>query len=414
LSRSRALTADLQLLILDEPTSALTPAEAEKLFRIVRALRAEDKSVLLITHRLEELDHIADDITVLRDGAHVATRPAKEVDRSTLIQMMVGRPLETLFAERKSKTAGREVLRVENLGLAGTFANVSFSVSSGEIVGMAGDMAVKARHGRRDRAVERADQIAHILGIEPRRQRSRADEIAEHHRQLTALGWVLRLRLWLGGRPIRERLAGGKLPDRAQHLQPVPERNTEVFEGLLITACSQASEARRHMPEHERRDFTLYVDEFQNFATESFASILSEARKWRLSLVAANQQIAQLPEALQHAVFGNAGTLVVFRVGAHDAKRLAGELGMSSPATLTQTNNHRAWIQLMRNGAPLEPRLIATLAPPPPGARLAKVIAFAHACHMMPRGPVEERIAASFPKAPAKRPRHRGKRDADR
>jgi hypothetical protein len=182
---------------------------------------------------------------------------------------------------------------------------------------------------------------------------------------------------------------------------------------LLITACSQAAEARRYMPERERRDFTLYVDEFQNFATESFASILSEARKWRLSLVAANQQIAQLPEALQHAVFGNAGTLVVFRVGAHDAKRLAGELGMSNPATLTQTNNHRAWIKLMRDGAPLEPRLIRTLAPPPPGARLAKVIAFAHTCHMMPRGPVEERIAASFPKAPKRRPRHRGKRDPD-
>ena len=62
---------------------------------------------------------------------------------------------------------------------------------------------------------------------------------------------------------------------------------------LLITACSQAAEARRRMPEHERRDFTLYVDEFQNFATESFASILSEARKWRLSLVAANQTISQ-------------------------------------------------------------------------------------------------------------------------
>jgi len=183
---------------------------------------------------------------------------------------------------------------------------------------------------------------------------------------------------------------------------------------LLITACSQAAEARRRMPEHERRDFTLYVDEFQNFATESFASILSEARKWRLSLVAANQQIAQLPEALPHAVFGNAGTLVAFRVGAHDAKRLAGELGMSNPATLTHTNNHQAWIKLMRDGAPLEPRLIHTLAPPPPGSRLAKVIAFAHACHMMPRKPVEERIAASFPKSPARRPRNRGKRDPDR
>ncbi len=62
-------------------------------------------------------------------------------------------------------------------------------------------------------------------------------------------------------------------------------------------------------------------------------------------------------------MFGTAGTLVVFRVGAHDAKRLAGELGMSSPATLTQTNNHRAWIKLMRDGAPLEARVLDTLAP---------------------------------------------------
>jgi hypothetical protein len=183
---------------------------------------------------------------------------------------------------------------------------------------------------------------------------------------------------------------------------------------LLITACSQAAEARRHMPEGERRDFTLYVDEFQNFATESFASILSEARKWRLSLVAANQQIAQLPEGLQHAVFGNAGTLVVFRVGAHDAKRLVGELGMNNPATLTQTNNYQAWIKLMRGGAPLEARVIDMLAPPPPGARLAQVVAFAHARHMMPRKQVEESIAASFPKVPTKRPRHRGKRDPDK
>jgi hypothetical protein len=183
---------------------------------------------------------------------------------------------------------------------------------------------------------------------------------------------------------------------------------------LLITACSQAAEARRHMPEHERRDFTLYVDEFQNFATESFASILSEARKWRLSLVAANQTISQLPEGLQQSVFGNAGTLIVFRVGAHDAKRLAGELGMSSPATLTQTNNHRAWIKLMRDGGPLEPRVIRALTPPQPGARLANVVAFAHARHMMPRKPVEESIAASFPKAPKRRLRHREKRDPDR
>jgi len=81
---------------------------------------------------------------------------------------------------------------------------------------------------------------------------------------------------------------------------------------------------------------------------------------------------------------------------------------------LTQTDNYRAWIKLTRDGAPTRPRLIATLAPPPPDARLAKVIAFAHAYHMMARKPVEERIAASFPKAPKRRPSHRGKRDPDR
>lgn len=183
---------------------------------------------------------------------------------------------------------------------------------------------------------------------------------------------------------------------------------------LLITACAQAAEARRHMAEHARRDFTLYVDEFQNFATDSFASILSEARKWRLSLVAANQTISQLPETLQHAVFGNAGTLIAFRVGALDAKRLAAELGLSNPATLTQTNNFHAWVKLMRHGAPIDPRLIQTFSPPFPGLRLDRVIAFARSTHMMPRCAVEERIAASFPKAPQKRPRHGSKRDADR
>jgi len=183
---------------------------------------------------------------------------------------------------------------------------------------------------------------------------------------------------------------------------------------LLITACSQAAEARRHMAEHERRDFTLYVDEFQNFATESFASVLSEARKWRLSLVAVNQQIAQLPETLQHAVFGNAGTLIAFRVGALDAKRLAGELGMNNPTTLTQTNNHRAWIKLMRNGAPTPPRLLHALVPPPQGSRFKSVVAIARSRHMKPRNLVDERIDASFPKMPGRRLRHKSRRDADR
>jgi rhamnose transport system ATP-binding protein len=93
---------------------------------------------VLITHRLEELDLIADAVTVLRDGRHVATRPASELSRAEIVRMMVGRPVETLFAERKAKAPGREVLRVDGLGLEGEFSNVSFSLHAGEIVGMAG------------------------------------------------------------------------------------------------------------------------------------------------------------------------------------------------------------------------------------------------------------------------------------
>ena len=82
-------------------------------------------------------------------------------------------------------------------------------------------------------------------------------------------------------------------------------------------------------------------------------------------------------------------------------------------SSLTQTNNFHAWAKLMRDGVPSDPRLIKTFPPPFPGLRFEKVVAFSRASHMMPRKAVEERIAATFPKAPAKRKRHKGKRNAD-
>ncbi|MDQ0395480.1 sugar ABC transporter ATP-binding protein [Labrys monachus] len=135
---ARALSTDVQLLILDEPTSPLTPAEAEQLFRIVRALRDQGKSVLFITHRLEEVEAMADDVTVLRDGRHVATGPASEFDRARIVNLMVGRSVDHLYADRTVAAPGPEMLRVEGLGLSGTFADISFSLRAGEIVGMAG------------------------------------------------------------------------------------------------------------------------------------------------------------------------------------------------------------------------------------------------------------------------------------
>ena len=88
---------------------------------------------------------------------------------------------------------------------------------------------------------------------------------------------------------------------------------------MLITQIQLAAMSRVHMPESERRDFFLYVDEFQNFATESFVKILSEARKYRLNLTLANQYIAQIPERTCAAVLGNCGNLISFLLGAEDA-----------------------------------------------------------------------------------------------
>ena len=179
---------------------------------------------------------------------------------------------------------------------------------------------------------------------------------------------------------------------------------------LLITAFSQAAEGRRNIPEDARRDFTLYCDEFQNFATESFATILSEARKWRLALVAVSQHVSQLPEPLQQAVFGNVGTLIAFRVGAKDAPILAGELGLQTRRALQETQNFYAWIRLMRNGSPEQARPMRTLDPPLPGNRLKKVIAFSRGRYMTRRATVDARIAKLFahlPETKLRKPRRR-------
>ena len=105
------------------------------------------------------------------------------------------------------------------------------------------------------------------------------------------------------------------------------EDNATLLGAMLITKIQLAAMARVNIPEEERRDFYLYVDEFQNFATESFTKILSEARKYRLNLTLANQYIAQIPEDVQKAIFGNCGSMVSFVMGADDAAVFSKEYG---------------------------------------------------------------------------------------
>lgn len=116
---------------------------------------------------------------------------------------------------------------------------------------------------------------------------------------------------------------------------------------LLVTQFQLAAMARSRQPEAERRDFFLFVDEFQNFATEAFCSILAEARKYRFTLVLSHQYIAQLTPTVRNAVFGNVGALIAFRVGFDDAEHLHGEFGKEFlPQQFVELANHEMLVRL--------------------------------------------------------------------
>ena len=133
---------------------------------------------------------------------------------------------------------------------------------------------------------------------------------------------------------------------------------------LLVTSIQIAAMSRSDVPESDRRDFYLYVDEFQNFATESFATILSEARKYRLNLTIANQYLAQMEEQTANAVFGNVGTLLCFQVGAKDAEVLAEQLGGEVTAQdLMRLPRYQAYVRLLIDGMPSRPFSMRTLPP---------------------------------------------------
>jgi hypothetical protein len=105
------------------------------------------------------------------------------------------------------------------------------------------------------------------------------------------------------------------------------ENKANLLGSLLVTSFELAAMERVDVPEHRRKDFFLFIDEFHNFSTDSFASILSEARKYRLCLTLSHQYLDQVRENVRKAVFGNAGTLISFRSGESDARVLAQEFG---------------------------------------------------------------------------------------
>jgi len=136
---ARMLSRDARLLILDEPTATLTDVEIERIFAALRSVKREGRSVLYITHRLAELYAICDRVTVLRNGELVATRELAGLDRSLLIEMMLGRPSDEMYPEQ-APTEGGALLTIEHLTLPGIVADFSMTARRGEIVCIAGQV----------------------------------------------------------------------------------------------------------------------------------------------------------------------------------------------------------------------------------------------------------------------------------
>ncbi|MEG1287416.1 MAG: sugar ABC transporter ATP-binding protein [Clostridium sp.] len=153
---AKALCVKSEVLLLDEPTSALTESEIDELFRIIKKLRSEGVGIVYISHRMEEFKHIADRVTVLRDGTYVGTKNWKETSIDEIIKMMVGRDIKNKYPQRTPKI-GKVVFEAKNIKRGHYLKDVSFSIRAGEILGFAGLMGA----GRTElaRAVFGADSI---------------------------------------------------------------------------------------------------------------------------------------------------------------------------------------------------------------------------------------------------------------
>lgn len=140
---AKATSVNAEIIIMDEPTSAIPDKEVEQLFEIIGRLKKQNKAIIYISHRLDEIFQITDMITVMRDGCLVGTKPTKDITREELVHMMVGRELKDMFVKESGREFGKNsdvVLKVEGLTREGEFEDVSFEVHRGEIFGISGLM----------------------------------------------------------------------------------------------------------------------------------------------------------------------------------------------------------------------------------------------------------------------------------
>ncbi|MBO6675051.1 MAG: sugar ABC transporter ATP-binding protein [Rhizobiales bacterium] len=153
---ARALSQDVRILIMDEPTASLSAHEAEQLRRIARQLAADGVAVVYISHRLEEIFEVADRVTVIRDGEHISTRLIGETDTDTMIAEMVGREVGNYFAKGENHAREEVILAVNDLSLDGVFEGIHFDLKRGEVLAMAGLIGAR-----------RTDVALALFGIQP-------------------------------------------------------------------------------------------------------------------------------------------------------------------------------------------------------------------------------------------------------
>ena len=135
---AKAVSYHSKIIVFDEPTSSLTEEEVEHLFRIINMLRDRGLGIIYISHKMAEIKRISDEITIMRDGQHIATKPAAELEMNDIIRLMVGRELGNQFPEKTNKP-GETYLEVKNLsGMYNQLHDVSFTARRGEILGLAG------------------------------------------------------------------------------------------------------------------------------------------------------------------------------------------------------------------------------------------------------------------------------------
>jgi ribose transport system ATP-binding protein len=248
---ARALSHDTRLIIMDEPSAALAHDEVDNLFRIIRELTAQGVAVVYISHRLEEIRQIGDRVTVLKDGRTVAVGlPAKDTPTRQIVSLMTGRNVEHVFPPRRSRPATEEeVLRVEGLTVPGVFADVSFAVRAGEIVGLAGLVGsgrseiIEAVYGARrfsgrvvveGRPVRRGGTTGAVrlgMGLAPEERKAQAlllDQSVTRNISLASLGRYSRFG-WLDRR--REAEDARALVETLDIRPPDPDRPVKTLSG---------------------------------------------------------------------------------------------------------------------------------------------------------------------------------------